>query len=361
MFKKLTLALLISILAATMMVALTSAEDRGEPEPFDAPPTRRALIGKVLEIGSEDFTVENLNGDTLTIAVTGDTAFRQREDGQGSDASFTDLENGMWVAVHPRKDASGAATAQLVVILPDDFDPSQLKGIRLLGEVDKINPGQQTFEIITRKGDAVSLQVDEHTRYIGDLNTFDDLDKGMRVAVLAVEQEDGTFLAKIVGSGERDRPRLQKTGGKITQIGDSGFTILTRQGEEKSYTVTESTRFGSRQGEIDGLEDLVLDMIVIVVSHPEQDHAAAVLVADKEILELERVRGTVQSAGGSHLTITAGDQKIQFTVDENTRIRGRGIENLNDLKNGMKVLVLYVENDGNLLAKGILAGDPGRN
>ena len=102
-------------------------------------------------------------------------------------------------------------------------------------------------------------------------------------------------------------------------------------------------------------------MIVIVVSHPEQDQAAAVLVADKAILNLERVRGTVQSAGGSHLTITAGDRKIQFAVDENTRIRGRGIEDLNDLKNGMKVLVLYVEKDGSFLAKGIIAADPGRN
>jgi hypothetical protein len=66
------------------------------------------------------------------------------------------------------------------------------------------------------------------------------------------------------------------------------------------------------------------------------------------------MRGTLQSAGGSHLTISAGDEKINFTVDENTRFRGRGIEDLNDLKNGMKVLVLYLEKDETLVAKGIL-------
>ena len=360
MFKKITLAMLISILAAVTTITLTSAETQGEPAPADASPTHRALIGEVLEIGPDFFTVESLTGDLITISVTDDTVFRRREAGQGYNASFSDLGRKMWVAVHQTRDRSGNA-ARLVVILPEDFDPSQLKAIRLLGEVEKINPGQKTFEVITRKGDPVSLQVNEQTRYIGDLNTFDDLEKGQMVAVLAVEQEDGTYLAKLVGAGEKDRPRLQKTGGKIIQIGESGFTIQTRQGEEKSYTVTEATRFGSRQGEIDGLEDLALDMVVIVVSQPGQDQAAAVLVADKALLQLERVRGTVQSAGGSHLTITAGDEKMQFTVDENTRIQGREIEDLNDLKNGMSVLVLYVEKNGSLLAKGIIAANPDRN
>lgn len=361
MFKKISLALLISLLAAATIIALTSAETLAESDRFDGPPPQRGLVGKVLAIGSEDFTLESLHGDNLTISVTGETVFRTREDGQGTDASYADLESGMWVAVHPHRDSAVGVSARLVLILPEDFDPSQVKGLRVLGEVDKINPGQNTFEVMTRKGDTISFQADEQTRFAGDLKSFDDLEKGLMVGVLAAKQEDGTFLAKIVGTGKPERPHLEKTGGKITRIGDGSITILTRQGEEKSYTVTESTRFGSRQGEIDGLEDLALEMVVIVVSHPDQDQAAAILVADEHLLELERVRGTVQSAGGSHLTINAGDEKIQFAVDENTRIRGRGIEDLNDLKNGMKVLVLYLEQNGESLAKGILVAKPGSN
>ena len=121
--------------------------------------------------------------------------------------------------------------------------------------------------------------------------------------------------------------------------------------------MTEETRFGSRTGDIDGIEDLEVDMVVAVVAKPSsQDEALGVLVLDPALLNLKRVRGEVQSAGGSHLTLIVDGETINFTVDEHTRIKGRGIDELNDLKNGMKAGVLYlVEEDGTYLAKGILA------
>ena len=149
---------------------------------------------------------------------------------------------------------------------------------------------------------------------------------------------------------------MQRTGGKITQLGEDSLTILSQQGEEYTFTVTDETRFGSRNGDIQGIEDLELDMPVLVISKLDDLTAMRILVADPALLSLERVPGTVQSAGGSHLTINVEDEKMQFTVDENTRIKGRGIDDLNDLKNGMKVLVFYEEIDGEYLAKGIIAG-----
>lgn len=355
MRKKISLAVLITILAALTGATLVSAEGQlGQKQSPDFLPNRRGLIGQVVQIGTNSFEVESPNGQTHQVEVIPETIFRSRQDGQEGEASFSDLEIGIWVAVFMQKIDPEDQSARLVVLLPDDFDPSNLRIKRFLGEVDKLNPGQETFEILTRNGDTITLQVDERTRFGGGIDSFDDLEKEMVVAVAAVRQEDQTLLAKIVAAKPEDRPRLQKTGGKISQLGESSLTIQPRQGEEITFQVTEETRFASRQGNIHGLEDLEIDMVVVVVHHAGNDQALAVLVADQVLLRLQRMHGTVQSAGGNHLTINAGDEKVNFTVDENTRIRGHGIEDLNDIKNGMKVLVLYIEKDGVLLAKGIL-------
>jgi hypothetical protein len=81
-----------------------------------------------------------------------------------------------------------------------------------------------------------------------------------------------------------------------------------------------------------------------------------VIVLDQALLNLSRAWGEVQSAGGTHLTLqTASGETLTFSVDEHTRLRGQGIEELEDIKNGMKALVLYkTEADGSLLAKAIL-------
>jgi hypothetical protein len=362
MVKKLFFTSLVAILITLSAVSLVSAEDQfGNKQLPDTHPNRRALVGQVMEIGISEFEVEIPNGNVISISITEKTVFRSRQDEQGEEASFSDLEVGMWVAVYLKTDDPDTTNARLVVLLPDDIDPSNLRGRRVLGEVDKINPGQNTFEVLTRNGETISFQVDEKTRFGGGIDSFDDLEKGMVVAVLAVKQEDNSLLAKLVSTREQDRPRLQKTRGKITEIGDSSITVLLTEGEEKTFTITEDTRFASRKGDIHGLEDLKLDMVVAIVTRPDSEQALAVMVADQALLELERVRGTVQSAGGDHLTINVGDEKLQFTVHEKARIRGRGIEDLNDLKNGMKVLVLYTENDGELIAAGILVAAPNDN
>ncbi|MEJ2486616.1 MAG: DUF5666 domain-containing protein [Anaerolineales bacterium] len=355
MFKKISIAVLITILAALSGATLVSAEGQlGQKQSPDNLPNRRGLIGQVVQIGASSFEIESPNGETHQVEVITETIFRTRREGQEGEVNFSDLETGMWVAVFMQKIDPENLSARLVVLLPDDFDPSNLKIKRLMGKVDKINPGQETFEIITRIGDTITFQVDERTHFGGGIDSFDDLEKEMVVAVAAVQQEDQTLLAKIVAAKPEEKPRLQKTGGKISQLGESSLTILLRQGEELTFQVDGETRFVSRQGNIHGLDDLEIDMVVVVVHPAGNDQALAVLVADQALLRLKRTRGTVQSAGGSHLTISAGDEKINFTVDENTRFRGRGIEDLNDLKNGMKVLVLYRDKDESLLAKGIL-------
>ncbi|MEJ2758049.1 MAG: DUF5666 domain-containing protein [Anaerolineales bacterium] len=360
MFKKFWYAFFAVLLLAALTIGVVSAKAQtgGKFLP-ESREHHRLLIGQVVRLGANDFDLQAPNGDVHTVQVTDGTAFRTRS-GEGiidTQASFEDLSLDSWVGILNRPESEEGMVARLVVILPEDFDPANLKGVRAIGEVTQVNNGQGTFEILSRAGETVAFGVDENTRYGGLFSGFEDLEKGLNVVVLAWEQEDGTLLAKLVGARNLEDIRFDKTGGKITAIGSSSLTILSRQQEERTFIVTDETRFFSRDNMAQSLDDLQVGLPVIIMIEKDgsPDEAAGVVVLDEAILNLERVRGEVQSAGGSHLTLSVDGETFNFTVDENTRIRGRGIEDLNDLKNGMKAGVLYLEQeDGTLLAKGIL-------
>lgn len=357
MYKRLRLALLVGMLLASLLTGVASAEEEiAQKFAHDGGPHRRFLVGQVTALIDDQFELEALNGNSFTILVTGETVFHDRRGEEEVDAGFDDLETGMWVGIRNRRDAEGQVFAGLVVFLTKDFDPTEFEGVHAAGEVDKINNGQGNFAVITRAGDEMTFSVDEETRFAGGISDFEDLEKGLMVAVLARQQSDGSVLAKLVGSRKFDRPPKAKFGGKISELGASSLTIVTRAGDEMTFSVTDETRYGSRTGEVNGIEDLEIDMAVVVVTRPvAHDEALGILVLDLALLKLERVRGEVQSAGGSHLTLIVDGEKIDFTVDENTRIKGRGIDDLNDIKNGMTAGVLYlVKEDGTFLAKGIL-------
>ncbi|MEJ2487514.1 MAG: DUF5666 domain-containing protein [Anaerolineales bacterium] len=359
MFKKIGFASLIAALAAVTVAIVVSADT---PDPAaqgpDHGPRPRLMIGTVLEIGTSDFKVEDLRGETHQITVTDETVFRSRNgepaDGIVSEASFDDLSVGMYVGIHQID-----GEAKLVALLPEDFDPEALRGIKLAGEVNMVTVGGGFFKIDTRQGETLTITVDENTRYLG-LDGLDDLRRGDKVGVLAQEQEDGTLLAKALGAPKGERPKLDRQGGKLTGIDGLQITITDREGKTHSFMITDQTRFGSRNGEVDGLEDLELDMVLmVIIDYEQEDQAKAVLVVDPAILNQERTYGEVHNTTNGKLTIAAGEEMITFIVDEDTRIRGRKIEGLDDLSKGMKVLVIYqTMEDDTLLAKGILAGVP---
>ena len=364
MYKKLSYAALIAVLAALMAAALVSADALSSGKGLkDQHPNQRMLIGKVLEIEADQFTAEGLNGEVHTILVTDETLFHMRgeERGEGEEASFSDLAAGMFVGVYNRKDDSGEVSARLVVLLPEDFDPANVRGRRIFGEVNMVTAGGGFFKLDTRSGETLTITVDENTRYAGGLESLGDLEKGLKVGVLVQKLEDESLLAKAVLGGQFERPRFDKQGGKLTAIDGQQITITDRDEQDYTFTITDETRFASRDGEVQGLEDLGVDMIVVVLFDAEsgENTAKAVLVGDGALLELERVPGEVHKTANDKLTITAGDETLTFAVDENTRIRGREIDGLDDLEKGMKVFVLYqVQEDGTLLAKGILVGGP---
>jgi hypothetical protein len=360
MLKKMSIALMSAFLAAVAFTGLVSAQSGGIGKfAPDRDPNHRRLIGQVTAITTDAFTVEAHNGETHTITVTDETGFKSRP-GEDPDAkaSFEDLVIGGWVAVLNREDSGGGFSAWLVILLPEDFDPEDYNAKRVLGEITSVSAAGGFFEMETRNGEDLTFSVDENTRFAGGVEKLEDLETGMKLGVLALEQEDGTWLAKAVATQREEGPRLDKFSGTLESI--SGETLIVTRGESsESFLVTLSTRYASRDGEVQGLEDLEIGMVLTVVFDPSTDpfEAKAVLAPDEAILSLERTGGEVTTVSTDSLTIDADGVSLTFSVDENTRIRGRGVNELSDLSAGMRVILLYEElPDGSLLAKAILCG-----
>ena len=347
--KKLSLAILIALLAALATFSFASA---------NADTDQRALIGQVLEISADHFTVENRNGKTFTIQVTGETAFRSRSGDQPHTASFADLQVGQWVSV-VNTDANENATARLVVILPDDFDPESLEVTRAAGEVGKINNGQSTFDLTTRSGETLTFTVDGSTHFYGSIAELSDLEKGMTVGVVAIPQEDGTLLAKLVANQRRSEETIARAAGMISEINATRLTLTTREGETLSFTLSTDTHFTSRDESLTSLNDLAAGMAVVVAypkTEAEPPTANSVTAFDQTLLNLERTAGTVQSANNNQLKLeTFNGETLTFSINDSTHLFGQGLTNMQDLKNGMKVLVMYETDGDNLSAVAIAA------
>jgi hypothetical protein len=357
MLKKITIAVLIAFLAAAPLFGIAAAQTDIPPGSEDGRAGGKKALGQVTSIGESFFTTKTRNGE-FTLQVTENTVFKNRD---GSEASFGDLSVGRWVVGVFVQDDEGNLTARLVVLLPEDFDPSNIKPVRLRGEVDKINNGQDTFTILTPDGRSLTIHVDDNTRWLGTLTELKDLEKGMRVGVGAVEQESGSLLAKAVAAGVREKIEGKRAAGKVASAGSGSLTIDTQSGS-MTFSIIEKTRFVSQDGSIKSLEDLEIGQGVLVIYVEREGEFVALVVGagDGKGLRAKKAGGTVQSAGGSHLTIqTRNSQKMSFTVDGNTIIKSKdsSVNDLNDLKNGMPVIVVYViQEDGTLLAKIIGVG-----
>lgn len=346
MIRKISLAVLLALLAALSIFSLASAS---------ADTDQRAVIGQVLEINADNFTLENRSGETFTIEVTDKTAFRSRGGEQPHTASFADLEIGQWVSVVNTEDGN----ARLVVILPEDFDPNSLKIKPAYGEVDKVNNGQSTFDLISRSGDTQTFSVNESTHFYGSIAALKDLEKGMTVGVAAIPQEDGTYLAKLVANERRGEENYAKVGGTINEITAANLTLTTRDETSITFNLTDDTHFSSRDESLTSLDDLTAGMAVMVAyvkTDAATPDAASVNALDQTLLNLDQAAGTVQSANNNQLKMeTFNGETLTFVINDSTRLFGKDLTSMQDLKNGMKVLVMYEIEGDDLVAVRIAA------
>ena len=353
MYKKLSLALVTALLIAMCSISWASA---AADTTTTQKPDRRALIGQITEINGDEFTIETKDNKTHTIVVGEETNFRSRDGLLSHTASYADLEIGLWVAVVNNTEF----TAQLVVILPEDFNPETLPGKQIIGKVDKINTGKNTFTITNRAEKTLTFTVDDKTRYYGTISSLEDIEKDMSVGVVAIKQEDGTLLAKLVANQRYGGEPYAKTSGKITSISNSSLTITKKDGTTLNFTLTENTKFFSRDENLSEIGNLQTDMSIVIVyqkTEAKVPDAGTVIALDQSLLNLGKAFGEVHSVGTSTFNLQTADGKIlTFTINESTRLFGKGLTRLEDLNSGMKIFVAYkIDENDNLIAVNIAA------
>ena len=126
------------------------------------------------------------------------------------------------------------------------------RGARGQGEVIAI--ADDEFTLLMRDEVEITVQVDEDTRYFGDLESFNDIEVGMTVAVAGIRKGEETGLAKAIGAGEQ--PFGLGARGEVTDVDADSLTIETRDGESLTFQVDGETVFLSRDDEVQSLADI---------------------------------------------------------------------------------------------------------
>ena len=173
-----------------------------------------------------------------------------------------------------------------------------------------------------------------------------------------------------VAYAEGDAPDNQtRVAGVILNVDFPGntFAVRTLSGTDVHVHVTGNTEYRSRDGAIQGFEDLVVDMRTIIVGQERGDvtiNASVVFAATPEELpDIMRLKGEVVSVGGDNFTLRTEDgRSLTINIIERTHFRSRNekVTKLSDLEPGMVALVAAVDTEDNgIVALVVAAGIPG--
>jgi hypothetical protein len=306
----------------------------------------KTVIGQIVDVNQMNMKIQTVQEKELAISITEETTIRDQE---GNQLSTSDLTKGKWVRVIFGKANQDELVAKAIILLPDDFDPSNYE--RIHGLVTKVNLSSQTVFLKAKEKDEVSVGFDENTRYFGAADNFSEIEEGMIAGIIAEKTSDENYLAKVI----RLRFPTIRIIGKVTDVEANGntFKLVTRRGEkELNVTVDENTRFKSRDGSLQGIEDLNPDTFAVVIAkrsdlkdeENSQLTALAVLAGTGEQLpNFEvKIRGKVVEKAGDKITLEnpKGEQFI-VVVNTDTKFKSRGdaVQNLEQIEIGMQILI----------------------
>jgi hypothetical protein len=265
------------------------------------------------------------------------------EEGMGAGVIYKEHSEGKWIAVG------------LIAGRAPDL-------VKVRGEVTAVDTVNMKFEILTADGERMRIFVDENTRYQGQLSSLDEMQVGWQAGV-AARDDDGQLTAVLVIAGIR--PEQIRVQGLVVGVDPVAgkFRLETPDGSVLTFFVNERTRYA---GQVAGIGDLEEGMRAGVSGYVDQDGnnvALGVLAGNPrdEDREIVKARGTIKTVnpGAGKFQLEKSDGSvITVYVDEKTKYRGQ-VTSFEDLEKDMKAgFAGYVDEEGNLIARLVIAGYP---
>ncbi|TET80626.1 MAG: hypothetical protein E3J37_10820 [Anaerolineales bacterium] len=246
--------------------------------------------------------------------------------------------------------------------------------IRVVGEITGVDLVASTFSLHAWSGMDLRFFATHSTRFRssdGSVHELSDLEVGMRALVIGVERDGGLVALMVVTAKLDNVSDRVRVFGEITgavSVGGS-FSLEKRGGEVVTIQTNERTRFRSRDGLIQGLDDLEAGMVALAIAVEQEDGELLALVIAagyKEDLpdNLRKFQGEIIGVvpGQGIFTLTTREgEAITFQTSDRTRFRSRdgSVTDINDLKKGMIALVGALQTEeGTLLAGFVTAWNP---
>ncbi|MCJ7533732.1 MAG: DUF5666 domain-containing protein, partial [Anaerolineales bacterium] len=337
--------MMISLLITGILVVLLTSTVLAAPSTPNTGGQAGGKIGQISAVGENQFTVKTDQGEERTVSVDENTSYLSR---QGK-VTFTDLQVGRWVIIRAPQSGDSNYTARLVILLPESFDPSKRQENRGKGTVQSIDSDAKTFTIQTADGEVNIYQVDENTvfRSSKEVESLSALPLGRWVVVQA--DPDDSLTAKFVlvmpENFDPNVTQAKRSGGMIqsVDVGNSAFTLQTREEEILTIKVDSNTSFLNREDTITGLSDLQVNMRAVVLTSQQEDGSSLAITVAVAKPRPSRYGGTITSVDASAGTFTLSSRNGQaytIKVDQNTRFRSKdnAITSLADLQPNMQAL-----------------------
>lgn len=123
----------------------------------------------------------------------------------------------------------------------------------LVGEITAI--GNDQFTLVGPQGGSYTIEVTEFTSYLGELESFADLEVGAEVGIAGQRSGEGTVVARVVAMRD-ELPFGTRIGGEVTAVGNTEITIETRGGQTFTFDVNADTDYLSRENTVQSLADI---------------------------------------------------------------------------------------------------------
>ncbi len=283
------MALIVTLLAGLPLSGAALAQGGNPGGPLNRLGQNPAALGQVTQVSNDQFTLQTAKGDEVTFRYDQNTRF---VDTERQPRTSADLKQGGWVTVMggrrdgvlnllqrllDRRRGAGAAQpaaednqptlARIVVLMPADFDPANLDGLR--GQVTAVDAARSQFSLQDLDGATSLIRVDQDTRFAGQAHSLAALEVGMSATVRVEKQADGSLLALAVRAGNQP---LRLAGQAVSvDTGSGQLVIKTLRGQEVTVQVDDSTVFRSRDNSLHSLADVQPGMKLLVAARPQSN------------------------------------------------------------------------------------------